>query len=69
MAGGNRVMLLDLEVSNLGFDLRLELVRSATKFGEQASGLTSHLRQLLRPKKNEGQEEEEDCIGKTHASS
>ena len=59
-------MLLNLKVGDLSFDLRLELVRGAAQFGEQASGLTSHLRQLLRPKKNEGQEEKEDRVGKTH---
>jgi len=51
---------------DLGFDLRLELVGGAAELGEQPSGLTSHLRQLLRPEQNQGQEEEEDCVGKTH---
>ena len=58
--------LLHLEVGDLGFDLRLELVRGAAEFGEKTPGLTSHLRQLLRPKENERQEEEEDRVGKTH---
>ncbi len=62
-------MLFDLKVGDFCFDLRLEFIRGATKFSEQTSGLTSHLRQLLRSKKNKGQEEEEDRVGKAHASS
>src|SRR5271154_4269424 len=53
-------------MGNLGFDLRPELVGGAAQFGEKLSGLTSHLRQLLRPKENESQEEQEDRVGKTH---
>jgi hypothetical protein len=53
-------------VGDFSFDLRPELVRGAPQLGKKASGLTSHLRQLLRPKENEGQEEKEDGVGKTH---
>src|ERR1022692_4618105 len=62
----NRLRLLDLQVGNFGFDLRLELVGGAPQFGEKLSRLTSHLRQLLRPKENERQEEQEDRVGKAH---
>src|ERR1039458_7799391 len=58
--------LLNLQARDLGFDLRLEFVGGAAQFGEKLSRLTSHLRQLLRPKKNEHQEEQEDRVGKTH---
>jgi hypothetical protein len=53
-------------VGDFGFDLRPELVRSPPEFGEELSRLTSHLRQLLRPKKNEREKEQEDSVGKTH---
>src|SRR5258708_7764862 len=61
-----RLRLCNLQMRDLSFDLRSELVRGAAQFGEKASGLTSHLRQLLWPKKNEGQEEQEDGVGKAH---
>ncbi len=62
----NRLRLLNLQVGDLGFDLRPEFVRGAAQFREKLSRLTSHLRQLLRPKENERQEEQEDGVGKTH---
>src|ERR1039458_3116877 len=61
-----RENLLNLQVGDLGFDLRLELVGGAPELGKKLSSLTSHLRQLLRPKKNEHQEEQENRVGKTH---
>src|SRR5437588_7602452 len=61
-----RLRRCNLQVRDLSFDLRSELVRGTAQFGEKASGLTSHLRQLLWPKKNEGQEEQEDSDGKAH---
>ena len=68
-AGREDRLLLDFKVGDFGFDLRLELVRGAPEFGEKFSGLPSHLRQLLRPKENERQEEQEDGVGKTHGPS
>ena len=58
--------LLNLKVGDFCFDLRSELVRGAAQFSEKLPGLTSHLRQLLWPKENERQEEQEDGVGKTH---
>src|SRR6266852_4074052 len=63
---GRRLRLCNLQVRDLSFDLRSELVRGTAQLGEKTSGLTSHLRQLLWPKKNEGQEEQEDSVGKAH---
>jgi len=51
---------------DFGFNLRSELVGGTAKFGEQTSGLTGDLWQLLRPKDDEGQEEQKDRLGKTH---
>ena len=45
---------LYFKMSDLGFDLRPEFIGGAAQFGEEASGLLSHLRQLLRPKKDKG---------------
>ena len=60
------MLLVDLEMGDLGFNLRLEFVRSAAQFGKQTSSLPGDLRQLLWPKYNQGQEEQEDRLGKTH---
>ena len=54
-------------MGNFSFDLRLEFIRGAAKFGKQAPGLASHFRQLLGAKYNQGQEEYEDGVGKTHS--
>src|SRR5258708_8512131 len=62
-----RLRLCNLQGRDLSFDLRSELVRGTAQFGEKTSGLTSHLRQLLWPKKNEGQEEQEDRVWKAHS--
>jgi len=53
----NCLLLLDLQVGDFGLDLRLELIRGAAEFGEKTSSLTGDLRQLLRPKDNERQDE------------
>src|ERR1035438_3877278 len=51
---------------DFGFDLLSELVGSTAEFGEQTSRLTGDLRQLLRPKDDQGEEEQKDRLGKTH---
>ena len=56
-------------MSDLGFDLGLEFVRGAAKLGEQTSSLASDLRQLLWPEYDQGQNEQEDRLGKLMGSS
>ncbi len=60
------MFLFDFQMGDLSFDLRFEFVGGAAQFGEQLSGLTGNLRQLLWPEYDQGQEEEKDCLGKTH---
>src|SRR5579863_3616228 len=50
-------------------DLRSKLIGGALEFVECFAHLTRDLRQLLRPKNDQGQKEEEDRLGKTHAPS
>ena len=53
-------------MGDLLLDLGLELVGSALEFVEVFADLAGNLRQLLGPKDNEGQKEQEDCLGETH---
>jgi len=54
-------------MSDLLLDLRLEFVRSPPEFVERFADHAGDLRQLLGPKDDEGQEEQEDRFGKAHA--
>src|SRR5271165_145712 len=65
--GKNGLLLLDLDIGNFLLDLRLEFVRRAPEFGQCLAYVAGDLRQLLGPKDDEGQEEQEDRLGKTHA--
>src|SRR5579871_2981423 len=65
----DRRLLLDLEVRDLLFDLGLKLVGGTAKFVHEFADLAGDLRQFLRPKDNQGQEKEEDRLGKTHRDS
>src|SRR5579863_436556 len=56
-------------MSDFLLDLGPEFVGSPLEFIEPLARLTRNLRQLLRPKDNQGQEEQEDRLRKTHASS
>ncbi len=58
---------LDLQMSDLLLDLRLEFVRGPPEFVQRFAHLAGDLRQLLGPKDDERQEEQEDRLGKTHA--
>ena len=63
----NRLPLFDVEVRDLLFDLRLEFVGRTLEFVQVLAHLARDLRQLLRPKDDEGQKEQEDRLRKTHA--
>jgi len=54
-------------VSDLLLDLRLELVGSPLEFIQILADLAGDLRQLLWPENDQGQEEQEDRLGETHA--
>src|ERR1700692_4679762 len=64
---GLGLLFLDFQMGNFSFDLRLEFIRGAAKFGKKTPGLASHFRQLLGAKYDQGQEENEDGVGKTHS--
>src|SRR5277367_638263 len=51
----------------LGIDLRAKLVGRPAQLGQKLSRLARNLRQLLRPKDNQGQHKQEDGLGETHA--
>ncbi len=54
-------------MSDLLLDLRLELVGGALELVEVFADLAGDLRQLLRPKDDQGQKEQEDRLGEAHA--
>jgi len=68
-AGGRISCFFSTSRCAIRFNLRFEFVRGAAQFGEQTSGLSGDLRQLLRPENNQGQKEQEDRLGKLMASS
>src|SRR5205807_1364038 len=53
---------LDIETVDLRLDLRLELVGRALEFVERLADLAADLRQLLGPKNDQGQQEDEDHL-------
>lgn len=59
--------LLHFEMRDLGIDLRPEFIGGAPQLSQKLSRLARNLRQLLRPKDNEGQYKQEDSLGETHA--
>src|SRR5271169_966932 len=63
----NRRLVLDFQMSDFLLDLRLEFIRGALKFVQVLPNLACDFRQLLGPKDDESQEEQEDRLGKTHA--
>jgi hypothetical protein len=63
----NRLTILNLEVGYLLFDLRFKFVRRTAEFVEHLADLARDLGQLLGPKDNQGQKEEEDRLRKAHA--
>ena len=65
----NRLLVLNFQMGNFLLDLGLEFVRGALEFIQRLAHLAGDLRQLLGPKDDEGQKEEEDRLRKTHASS
>jgi len=56
----------DFELCDFRGNLRFELIRSALKLIERFADLTCNLWQFLGPKDEQGQEEQEDGLGKTH---
>jgi hypothetical protein len=56
---------LDIKTVNLRLNLRLEFVGSTLEFVERLADLAADLRQLLGPKNDEGQEEDEDHLWET----
>jgi len=65
----NRLLVLHFQMGNFLLDLGLEFVRGALEFIQRLAYLAGDLRQLLGPKDNERQKEEEDRLRKTHAPS
>ena len=53
---------LDIKTVDLRLDLRLEFVRSTLEFVEGLADLATDLRQLLGPKNDQGQQEDEDHL-------
>ena len=53
---------LDIETVDLRLDLRLEFVGRALEFVERLADLATDLRQLLGPKNDQGQQEDEDHL-------
>lgn len=56
---------LDIKTVDLRLNLRLEFVGSTLEFVERLADLAADLRQLLGPKNDEGQEEDEDHLWET----
>src|ERR1700687_641809 len=55
-------MLFDIQLGDLGLDLRLEFVRGSLEFIEGPPDLPSDLGQLLWPEQDQGKKEEEDHL-------
>src|SRR5690348_7788506 len=56
---------LDIKTVDLRLNLRLEFVGSTLEFVERLADLAADLRQLLGPKNDQGQEEDEDHLWET----
>ena len=63
--GRENLMILDIEVRDLGFNLGLEFIRGPLKFVERPADLASDFRQLFGPEDDQGQQEDEDHLWKT----
>jgi hypothetical protein len=64
LGGREDLMIFDIEVRDLGFNLGLEFIRGPLKFVERLADLASDLRQLLGPEDDQGQQEDEDHLWK-----
>src|SRR5438876_8813950 len=62
--GRENLMILDIEVRDLRFNLSLEFIRGPLEFVERPADLASDLRQLLGPEDDQGQQEDEDHLWK-----
>src|SRR5256885_1595491 len=58
---------LELKLRDFRLDLRFELIRSTLEFGKCLTHLPRDAGQLLWPKKQEGQNEQNGGIGETHS--
>ena len=58
---------VELELRNFGLDLRLEFIGSPLEFGQGLAYLTGDAGQLLRTKKQQRQNEQNNRVGKTHS--
>src|SRR5713101_4938924 len=58
--------LLQFELRNFGFDLRFELIGCALEFVERFADLAGNPRQLFGTEKEQGQNEQNNSVGKTH---
>src|SRR5579859_4709265 len=63
----DRRLPVDLQMSDLLLDLRLEIVGGAAELVHELADLAGDLRQLLGPEDNQGQKEQEDRLRETHA--
>jgi hypothetical protein len=61
------LLFLHIELIDFGLDLGLEFVGGALEFVERLSDLASDLRQLLGAEDQQGQDENESGVAKTHA--
>ena len=62
--GRENLMILDIEMRDLRFNLGLEFIRGPFEFVERPADLASDLRQLLGPEDDQGQQEDEDHFWK-----
>src|ERR1700682_3417269 len=62
--GRKNLVILDIEVRYLRFNLSLEFIRGSLKFVERLGDLASDLRQLLGAEDDQGQQEDEDHLWK-----
>ncbi len=58
-------ILFEIQLRDLGLDLRLEFVRGPLEFIEGPSDLPSDLGQLLGPEQDQGKKEKEDHLWET----
>ena len=60
LAAATPLLILSSRLRDLRLDLGLELIRGAPELVERLAHLPRNLRQLLRPKDEQGQKEQED---------
>src|SRR5579871_3118041 len=63
----NLALIFQLQLRDFRGELRLEFVRGALKLVERLTDLAGYLRQLLGPKNQQGQKEQKDGLGESHA--